>query len=239
MRRRLLLFDVDGTLIKRGDPEHLAAIDYGVHTVFPESTSATVHNVDYDGKVDRLIAAETLGLAGIDIAPEDPSLDPIFELAGAYYRERWNGRSGGENDLLPGVQELIDRLAGDDEFTLGVMSGGSREIVAAKLDRLSLASSFPFGSFGSEAPNRPALVPVAMTLAEEYAGARFAPDQALVIGDTPADVHCAHVHDIRCLAVATGKYSEAELRSANADAVLSNLLPTDDVVTLIKELTSE
>ena len=223
MKRRLILFDVDGTLIKRGDPHHLGAMDYGVHSVFPEAKSATVHDVDFDGKVDRLIAAEVLAQARISISPEDPALDPVFEHAGRYYREQWAGQPGGLEDLLPGVAGLIPYLAKDDEFALGVLTGGSRGVVVVNLERLGLVESLPIGAFGNEVPDRPSLVPLALERAAEYFGEVFEPEQVGIMGDTPADVHCAHVHGIPCLAVATGKYSEKELRDAGAEAVFPDL----------------
>lgn len=227
--RRLVLFDVDGTLIKRGDPDHLAAMDHGVHTVFPDASSGTVHNVDFDGKVDRLIAAEVLAQSGISLSAEDPSLDSVFDHAGTYYRSRWQGKPGGLDDLLPGVAELAPRLAQDDAFALGVLTGGTREIVAVKLERLGLVESFPIGSFGNEVPNRPALVPLALERAAAYFNEVFEPEQVVIVGDTPADVHCAHVHGIPCLGVATGKYSEEELLRAGADLVMSDLADVDGV----------
>ncbi|MEX2425421.1 MAG: HAD family hydrolase [Thermomicrobiaceae bacterium] len=231
--RRLILFDVDGTLIKRGDPDHLGAMDHGVHMVFPESTTATVHQVDYDGKVDRLIATEILAQAGISLSAEDPALDEVFARAGAYYRERWSGKPGGHDDLLPGVARLVENLARDDVFALGVLTGGSREIVGVKLERLGLVESFPIGSFGNEVPNRPALVPLALERASAYFGEIFEPDQVVIVGDTPADVNCAHVHGIPCLGVATGKYSEDELRAAGAEEVLADLSDTGAVRELL------
>ncbi len=223
MTRRLVLFDVDGTLIRRGDPHHLGAMDHGVHTVFPEAKSATVHKVDYDGKVDRLIATEVLAQARISVAPEDPAIDPIFEHASRYYREQWAGKPGGLEDLLPGVAGLIPYLAKDDEFALGVLTGGSRGIVAVKLERLGLVESFPVGAFGNEVSNRPALVPLALERAADYFGEVFEPEQVVIVGDTPADVDCAHVHGIPCLGVATGKYSVEDLSHAGAEQVMPDL----------------
>jgi phosphoglycolate phosphatase len=226
---RLILFDVDGTLIKRGDPDHLGAMDHGVHTVFPAAASATVHKVDYDGKVDRLIATEVLQQAGIDLSPDDASLDRVFDHASDFYREQWMRKDGGGDDLLPGIAKLVGELAKDDAFALGVMTGGSYGIVEIKLDRLGLAEKFPVGSFGSEVPARPDLVPLALGRAREIYGEDFQPADCVVVGDTPSDVHCAHVHEIACIGVATGKYSVDELRDAGADAAFENLSDTGAV----------
>jgi phosphoglycolate phosphatase len=235
--RRLILFDVDGTLIKRGDPDHLGAMDHGVHTVFPGSTSATVHNVDYDGKVDRLIATKVLEQAGITVEPDDTALDPIFELASAFYRERWAEKDGGGDDLLPGVAELVSNLAEDHSFALGVMTGGSYGIVEIKLERLELAEKFPIGSFGNEVPSRPDLVPLAIERARQMYREDFQPEDCVVVGDTPFDVHCAHVHGIACIGAATGKYSVAELREAGADVVFEDLSDVDAVRTALLTVT--
>jgi phosphoglycolate phosphatase len=234
--RRLILFDVDGTLIKRGDPDHLAAMDHGVHTVFPDAKDASVTRVEFDGKVDRLIATEILAQAGISMSAEDPGLDRVFELAGQYYRERWTGQPGGLEDLLPGVSELVPKLAMDDAFALGVLTGGSRGIVAVKLERLGLVESFPIGSFGNEVPNRPALVPLALERAAAYFGEVFEPEQVVIVGDTPADVNCAHVHGIPCLGVTTGKFNNEAMRAAGADEVLPDLSAVSEVRELLLTL---
>jgi phosphoglycolate phosphatase len=227
--RRLILFDVDGTLIKRGDPDHLGAMDHGVHSVFPAAKTGTVHKVDYDGKVDRLIATEVLAQAGIDMSADDPALTDVFNHAGDYYRRRWAEQAGGSQDLLPGVADLVAELSRDETFALGVMTGGSRNIVAVKLERLGLADEFPVGSFGNEVPDRPALVPLALERAQTHYGESFPPERVVIVGDTPADVHCAHVHNIPCIGVATGKFSEQELLDAGADAVFEDLSDTDAV----------
>lgn len=229
--RRLILFDVDGTLIKRGDPDHLAAMDHGVHSEFPSSREASVVQIDFDGKVDRLIASEILAKAGVDIASNDARLDRVFDVASDYYRRQWLERDLGGEDLLPGVSELIPALAArPDEFALGVLTGGSRQIVAVKLERLGLAEYFPIGAFGDEVPDRPSLVPLALRRAEDHYGEAFGPDRSVIVGDTPHDVHCAHVHGLPCLGVATGKYSETELREARADEVVKDLNATDEVI---------
>jgi phosphoglycolate phosphatase len=236
---RLVLFDVDGTLIKRGDPDHLAAMDHAVHTVFPESRGASVTQIDFDGKVDRVIASEVLGVAGMNIKPDDPRLDRAFTLAGEYYRGQWEHRQGGTDDLLPGVIELLEHLqtsAGD--YALGVLTGGSSGIVSVKMDRLGLSDAFPIGSFGNEVPNRPALVPLAIERAEAYFETSFGPDATVIIGDTPHDVDCAHAHDIPCIGVATGKYGIDELREAGAEVVLSTLEGAESVTGHINELTA-
>lgn len=235
--RRLILFDVDGTLIKRGDPDHLGAIDHGVHRAFPSASKATVHQIDYDGKVDRLIAAEVLLQAEIELSPDDPSLDRVFDLATDFYRERWSGRGNGSEDLLPGVAELVKELSGrPEEFALGVLTGGSRGIVAVKLERLGLSEAFPIGAFGNEVPDRPSLVPLAMARARDHYGESFEAGQTIIVGDTPHDVHCADVHGISCLAVATGKYSEEDLRDAGANGVVPALRDGERVIELITTL---
>ncbi len=233
---RLILFDVDGTLIKRGDPDHLAAMDVGVHSIFPDAAEATVMRVDFDGKVDRLIATEVLSQAGIRVRPDDPALDRVFHRAGDAYREVWQTKSGGDDDLLPGVADLVSELHGDPRFALAVMTGGSRPIVEVKLKRLGLADRFPVGSFGDEVPDRPSLVPLAVERAESHYAASFDPDDCVVVGDTPADVHCAHVHGIACLGTATGKYSVADLRRAGADAVVETLGDTGEIISRLSSL---
>jgi phosphoglycolate phosphatase len=235
--RRLVLFDVDGTLIKRGDPDHLAAMDYGVHSAFPEAKASSIADVDFDGKVDRIIASEILSRAGIDVPSGDSQLDPVFEHASSYYQSQWESREHGTDDLLPGVNELIPAMAArPDEFALGVLTGGSRAIVEVKLRRLGLSEYIPIGSFGDEVPTRPDLVPLAIERAEAHYGESFGSDRTVIVGDTPHDVHCAHVHRVACLGVATGKFREDDLSEADADEVVADLSDIDSIIGILSTI---
>jgi phosphoglycolate phosphatase-like HAD superfamily hydrolase len=224
----LALFDVDGTLIERGDPAHLAAIDDGIHAVLPETQGVSIRQIDFDGKVDRQIVRELLTLAGIGDNRATEALPAIFAEVVRSYGGAWQGRTG-DADLLPGARVLLACLAADDRFRLGVLTGGAEGVVGAKLARLGLADRFPVGAFGDAVERRRALLPLARARAEAHYRQTFAPESIVVVGDTPNDVDCAHSGGAACLAVATGRFSMAELAEAGADLVLPDLADTEHV----------
>lgn len=239
MTRRLVLFDVDGTLIERGDPAHVEAIDRGIHAVFPAAAHVSILHLDMDGKLDRQLVRGVLAAAGIDPAVPPSTLAAIFETGAELYRAAWGGRSG-DHDLLPGIRPLLDRVAADPRFALSVLTGGIRPIVEIKFRRLGLADFFPIGAFGDDdVEERPDLLPLAIQRAEAHYGVPFPPNRVVIVGDTPHDVRCAHVGGAAALAVATGRYTEDALREAGADVVLPDLTDTDHVVDALLTLTGE
>jgi len=237
--RRLVLFDVDGTLIERGDPAHVAAIDRGIHTVFPAAAHVSILDLDLDGKLERQLVRGVLAAAGLEPTVPEDSLATIFQTAAEFYRAAWDGRSG-DHDLLPGIRPLLDRVADDPRFALGVLTGGIRPIVEIKFRRLGLADYFPIGAFGDEdVEERPDLLPLAVKRAEAHYGTPFPSNRVVIVGDTPHDVRCAHVGGATALAVATGRYPEDALRDAGSDVVLPDLTDTDRVIAALLTLTGE
>ncbi|HUY99594.1 MAG TPA: HAD family hydrolase [Thermomicrobiaceae bacterium] len=229
MTRRLILFDVDGTLIRRGDPAHLAAIDHALHRVLPTTRHVSIDQIDFDGKVDRQLFGLLLERAGLGPTVPEAMLQALFDAAVDAYRVIWGDRHG-DDDLLPGVRELLTRLRGDERVALGVLTGGLRGVVERKLHRLGLADCLPVGAFGDEVERRPALLPLAVSRAAAHYGVPFPPSRVVVVGDTPLDVDCAHSGGAAAVGVATGRFTVTELRGAGADTALENLAETDRVV---------
>ena len=234
MNRILILFDVDGTLIERGDPSHLDALDAGFRQHFPTADHISVRQIDFDGKVDHQILRELFRLASPEPVSEQ-MLSQAVATVGDAYQLAWQGRTGTE-DLLPGVRSLLERMDQDERFALGVMTGGLQRVVETKLRRLDLVDYFPIGAFGSEVDARVDLLPLAVKRAEQHFGQTFPAHQVVVIGDTPNDVACAHSGGAACIAVATGRFSVDDLTNCGADLVLSDLSDHEQVVTAILSL---
>ena len=126
--------------------------------------------------------------------------------------------------------ELIERLAKRSELTLGVLSGNYPETGRLKLAAAGLdPDRFTVCAWGSEAPSRPELIPVALERYRAHTGRALPASSVVVIGDTPHDVACARAHGCRALAVATGGYTTEELAPAGADLVLASLAPAEPV----------
>jgi len=125
--------------------------------------------------------------------------------------------------LLPGVVEILERLAPREDITLALLTGNWEPGARTKLSRFDLNRFFPFGAFGCDGVDRSDLPPVALDRAERLLGRRFLPEEALIIGDSLYDVSCARDNGIPVLAVATGRTPAEALEEAGADWVIPDL----------------
>ncbi|MDA8020019.1 MAG: HAD hydrolase-like protein [Thermoanaerobaculia bacterium] len=214
---RLILFDIDGTLLRCGKQvaQHFLG---ALETVFggyrlPERFS-------FAGKTDPMIAVELLRGLGLDEEEIHARLPRARDLyVAAMDRELDRDRML----LLPGVVELLERLVLRPELTVGLLTGNWQGGARAKLSRFDLEAYFAFGAFGDDARDRRGLVPVALRRAETHGGGPFAPEDVLIVGDTVLDVDCARAAGARCLAVASGFTEAEELEAAGADWVFDDL----------------
>ena len=211
---RVYLFDIDGTLIFSGGAGSAA-----VQLVLKEEfgLAEIKDGVAMTGRTDRVILRDLFGLHDIDDTPENWQ-----RFLSAYLQrlpESLSTRSGG---VLPGVGELLDRLAGMPDVAVGLLTGNVRDGARVKLTHFGIFHHFRFGGFGDEHLDRDDVARSA--LAETRA--RFgdvSTKQIWVIGDTPLDVQCARAIGARVCAVATGTHSRDELAIAEPDLLLSDL----------------
>src|SRR5438552_19082305 len=100
-------------------------------------------------------------------------------------------KPGARKGVLPGVRELLDVLADRDDVYLALLTGNYEEAARLKLEYFDLWRYFPCGAFGDDAPDRNGLLPRAIARVRECGGPEVAPEDVVVIGDTPLDVACA------------------------------------------------
>ncbi|MEM8998288.1 MAG: HAD family hydrolase [Acidobacteriota bacterium] len=214
---RLVLFDIDGTLVSCGRQVgeiFIAAVTeaFGGYSI-PEGFS-------FSGKTDPMIVTELVRELGYDDAEIRRRLPRMRER---YVDDLESRLDVKRMRLLPHVIELLERLSRRDDVTLGLLTGNFQAGAWVKLSRFELGRFFPFGAFGDDAADRRGLVPVAHERAGAHAR-RFSPEETLIVGDTALDVDCAHHAGVPCLAVATGYTSADDLRRAGADWVFDDLL---------------
>jgi phosphoglycolate phosphatase len=212
----LLLFDIDGTLLQGAAVEHAQAL---------RAAAAAVHGLDtLDGQVevagrtDRAIARDMLAHAGVT-----EILDWEAEAIAAYDPPDLTEK------VAPGIVELLEALAArPDAFRLSLVTGNLEAIAHRKLAAAGIGHYFEAGQggFGSDDEDRGKLPGIARARASDPPWPR---ERTVVIGDTPRDIHCARVDEVRVAAVATGHFSVEQL--AEADAVV------DDARSLLPVLT--
>jgi phosphoglycolate phosphatase len=227
---KLLLFDIDGTLVLTGGAGK-DAMAGAIAEVFGIADSLA--GVALAGRTDRAILEDALAAAHGGVIPLDGRLS-AFQSAYFSRLERELLVSRPHKRELPGVRALLDRLSRRADVALGLLTGNFPESARLKLEHFDLWRYFGWGAFGGETRDRNTLVPVAVQCARDN-GCPEPEDPAavVVIGDTPHDVACARSAGATAVAVATGYFSEDELRAAGADIVLPDLTDTDRVMALL------
>jgi phosphoglycolate phosphatase len=222
---RLLLFDIDGTLMTcqgRG----LRAMHRAVQRVY--GLQAVELSVQPHGKTDPMLFDEMA--AGYRL-PASRLAEHLTVLHDTYVAELTVLlREPGACDVKPGVQALLEALAARPEVTLGVVSGNLERTAWLKLEAAGLAAHFCTGAFGSDSRRRSDLVGLALRRCTASRGVIFEPDRVWVIGDTPDDVASGRAHGTRTLAVATGSFQRDVLERCEADAVLDSFADTSLVL---------
>jgi phosphoglycolate phosphatase-like HAD superfamily hydrolase len=229
----VVLWDVDGTLVKAGEAGRLAFAD-AVAAVFgvdvpPELLPRMA------GKTDPQIALEVLGQ--LDVPAPDRHLEELQLALEAALTARVP-QIRREGVVLPGVREALDGLAAAgavQTLVTGNVTANARTKLAA-VGLLDEEGQGPLrldiGAYGSDDADRDNLVPIAMDRCRA-AGFTVSREATWVVGDTPRDLACARAAGVRCLLVATGGYERDALEQAGADAVFGDLLDTSGVVRLL------
>lgn len=226
---KLILFDIDGTLIHVHSQVTRGVIrDVVRRGLLCEDD---LEGIELHGKTDRQIFRElcaAAGCSGEDAAARCTAMEELL-------LENWRKHLRRDTiDLLPGVQELLERLASHEGVRLGLLTGNLEQGARLKLAPHDLNRYFPYGSFGSDAIDRNQLPPIALERASAHEGRPFTFDRTLIIGDSHRDIECARVWGIAALAVATGSLSLDHLLDHAPDAACSTLLESDFIFEFIQ-----
>ena len=232
MRRKLVLFDIDGTILLTAGAGRRALVAALAGEV---ADTSAFDRIRFDGKTDPQIVAELLEAAGRPEPRESPRVRALCRrYVGLLAREL--ERPTTRTTVMPGVHPLLDRLEAEAGVVLGLLTGNLAEGAALKLRSGGIdPSRFVVGAYGSDAAHRPDLPAIAARRAEPLFGRVPAGAEVVIIGDTPADVACGAGIAARAVAVATGSYSVQDLSACGAHAVFEDLRETEAVLTAILE----
>lgn len=223
---KLILFDIDGTLL-RTDGAGRTAMESALLSVYGHEGDTTYR---YDGKTDRQIAREQMRAAGLDDAAIDARLEDVL-LAYLEVLGRTLAANPAAAQLCDGVEALLDAIELQDEIVLGLLTGNVQDGAAHKLRAVGLdMARFRINAFGSDHEHRPELPGVAQRRAQAELGYEMPGDRIIIIGDTPADLLCGRAIGARAVGVATGRYGVDELQSHQPHAVFADLRDTDRVL---------
>jgi phosphoglycolate phosphatase-like HAD superfamily hydrolase len=221
-RKRLLLWDIDATLITSagaGDKalKHIVLERWGVADDF--------RDIEIAGRTDIHIVRQILRKYGV--APTDEHVRPFLD-AYLHHLEQFLPQLNGR--VLPGVAEILARLKPNPDRVLALLTGNLRRGAELKLRRYDLWDYFEFGAFADDHADRNELGAFARARAKEKHGADFAAAQIDVIGDTGHDIACGKIFGARTIAVATGTWSRERLAEHNPDFLFDDLSDVERVV---------
>lgn len=226
MATTLLLFDIDGTLI-RGSRAGQVAYARAIHGWL--GILVDLNGIQFSGRTDLLILGDILTRYG---QARELALTP--EMEAAYVRHFAEALSDDPGTVCPGVRELLHVLSGRAGMQLAIGTGNLERVARMKLAVHRLETYFETGGFGSDAAAREDVIAAGIARTEARRGVRF--DRIVVLGDTPHDVVAAHANDVHSLGVATGSFDQDTLRQAGATVIMPDLAGTDAVIRAIEAL---
>jgi phosphoglycolate phosphatase len=212
----LVLFDIDGTLVRRAGPHHRQALVDAVRDITGIET--TTEGIPVQGMLDPDILTMMMLNAGVDPARIRESLPAIIERAPAVYIPTVPDL---QDKTCPGARELLEELA-RREVLLALVTGNLTRIGWRKLERAGLHRYFRYGAFAEGAADRAGLARQAIEIARrEHQIVTQTP--VALIGDSPADIIAAKANGIRSVSVCTGLTSREELEAHSPDVLVDDL----------------
>lgn len=218
---KLFLFDIDGTLLTTDGAGRAALRSAGADLFAIEEDLRTIN---VSGSTDTAIVQDILRHHSLDVSTAN-----VNRYLGGYLvwlKQHLASQSGA---ILPGVISLLDVLAKDGQ-AIGLLTGNVRRGAEIKLTAHGIWDRFSFGAFGDDNSDRNQLGPIAKQRAEAALNSEFAAHDIVIIGDTPKDIACARAFGAVAVAVATGRYSLANLSEHQPDHLVGDLADTKDLL---------
>jgi phosphoglycolate phosphatase-like HAD superfamily hydrolase len=236
MKQRLILFDIDGTIL------HL---QYGISRNIFSSVIENIFKItvpdtalpSFAGRTDLSILYDIADNVGIEHNAFTEKLPVIWNNIHKEFQEICNSDN---MELLPYAKELIDSINANSYSKLALVTGNSKENAYLKLSSFDLDKHFPIGAFGSDHKNRNQLPKIAIDRANEYYKSDiFSSKNSIIIGDSPLDIVCAKSNNMPVIAVATGGVSVEELSHHDPDMIVENFSEINHIINSIERLTSQ
>jgi phosphoglycolate phosphatase-like HAD superfamily hydrolase len=215
VKKTLILWDIDGTLIRSGGAG-ARALERALEASF--GVPGDLSGVEFAGRTDPWIIRSAFAKHAIcdTAANRQRLIDAYLEVLPAEL-------ANPDACVLPGIRTLLQASAEASDCAQGLLTGNLRRGAEVKLRHHRLWDYFPFGAFADDSETRNELGPFACRRASEHWGVPFAPEQTWIVGDTPHDIGCARAVGARVLAVATGGFKAGELAALGPDALLDDL----------------
>ncbi len=223
---RLLLFDIDGTLITSGGAGE-SSLKLAMRERF--GVEEDLAGITLAGATDALIARQLLSKHALEISPQN-----VSALLDSYLRHLPDRMPRHRGRLLPGIVDLLEALKAFECFKLALLTGNLERGAKIKLSHFGVWDYFEFGAFADDHHDRNELGRFARIRAAERHGMEFPAERIYVIGDTPRDIECGRAIEAQTVAIATGIYSYDELRAHDPDFLFRDLSDTAAVISALR-----
>jgi phosphoglycolate phosphatase len=214
--KALVLFDIDGTLVRRAGPHHREALAAAVRKA--TGLAASTDGILYAGMLDRDILATMAQRAGASETLTRRKMPEMIQYAQRLYVRHCPDL---RRKVCPGARMLLYKLSRRG-IPAGLVTGNLTRIGWKKMERAGLRHYFCLGAFGELAPDRAGLVRLALDHARRRGWIDGASPVAL-IGDHPNDIRAAKANGVRAVAVATGLITAEELAAHKPDVLVPDL----------------
>ncbi len=224
---KLLLFDIDGTLLHSGGAG-LRAMSQAFEELhdIPEA----FEGISLAGRTDTAIVKEVF----------DHHQAPLSEFVLTRYKNRYFELIAKEmqvdnpkKQLMPGVTPLLEHLRTRQDVYMGLLTGNWETSGRIKLAHFELSNLFAFGAFADDSHVRNELVPFALQRFTRHYGLSIDPENVYVIGDTPSDINCTKPHNVRSVAVGAAHYTVDQLKKHDPDFLVESLEDTEQLLSII------
>jgi phosphoglycolate phosphatase-like HAD superfamily hydrolase len=222
----LVFFDIDGTLLQTSGAGRIA-FARALKEVF--GWDDPIDYINFAGATDLLVLERIMREHGAEPRPGDA--DRFFHALPHHLEQSLQETTSA---LYPGVRALVERLAADDRYLLGLVTGNIQSCAIRKLQHFDLHGHFFLGAFGHEHADRLDIARLALQRARDHVPDPSHISSRHLIGDTPSDIAAAHAIDATSIAVATGSFSRAQLEAAGARHVLDDLGDVEAVLRLLQ-----
>ncbi len=216
-RMKLVLFDVDGTLLRTGG-RGVSCMELAGQALFgPDFTTPILNPA---GSMDPDLYAQLVAHHGIE---DGDACHGDFQQHYLHHLTEKLSRPGAAW-ALPGVIALLDQLRAEPNVDLGLVTGNYTRAVPIKLQAAGIDPGwFEDNAFGDQAADRAGMIRLARQRHTRRTGKELDGNDVLMVGDTPNDVNAARQAECLCLAVATGRFSVDDLRAAGAQHAVEDL----------------
>lgn len=216
LSRRLVLFDIDGTILHDRGASRAAFAD-ALYTIY--GYEGDTYQYDFSGRTDPEITHMVLGDAGFSREEIDARLESLWDV---YLAGLERKLASVETLVLGRMRDLIERVESQSSVVLAVLTGNIERGARLKLGSVNLNGYFPFGAFGSDSADRTKLPRVAMQRASELYRHEFEGRDVVIIGDSIYDVRCGVPYGATTIAIATGRTPAETLRAENPTYLFEN-----------------